>query len=195
MEFKQENALMVIEEMINKTKEDLKDNGFYFSLWGWLVLIAALSNYYLLVFTDYMYHSLPWMILMPAGGIFTMLWAIKERKKTPQVKTYVGEVFKYVGQAFAFSLFIICFLMPMGNQWAAFYPTIMVIYALWLYVSGGVLKFKPLMAGALLNWLLAGIGFIWKDTEVHLLLISLAVLGGYIIPGYLLTRKFRQQHV
>lgn len=190
MNMNETQALLLIEEMITKAKSELKDNGFYFLFWGWLVFVAALINYYLLEFTTYEYHSLPWMVLMPIGGIVTGIVSSREKKKAKQVRTYVDELMKYMVRAFAISLFIVCFTMPFGNQWKAFYPTIMVVYSIWLYVSGGMLKFKPLLWGGALNWVLAALGYIFPSTPNHLLLIAVAVLGGYIIPGYLLKRRF-----
>jgi hypothetical protein len=94
--------------------------------------------------------------------------------------------------AFGISMFVICLFMSIGNQWKAFYPTIIMLYAIWLFISGSILKFKPLKWGAYFNWLIAAIGFVWARTEVHLLLMAVSVLGGYIIPGYLLKRKYKQ---
>lgn len=190
MEMNEKQALLVIEEMINKAKSEIKDNGFYFMFWGWMVFIAAVVNYYLLMFTEYEYHSIPWMILMPLAGIVTWIVSIREKRKKVQVKTYVDDMMKYMVRAFAISLFIVCFTMPMGNQWKAFYPTIMIVYSIWLYASGGMLKFKPLMWGGVLNWALAAVGYVFPSTQIHLILIAVAVLGGYIIPGYLLKRRF-----
>lgn len=185
----EKEALLLIEQMINNAKKELKDNGFYFLLWGWLVFIAAISNYYLLMFTDFEVHSLPWMILMPLGGIVTFVLSAREKKIAPKVKTYVDEILKQVITAFAVSLLTICLFMPIGGQFKAFYSTIMVIYSIWLYISGGMLKFKPLIWGAFLNWILAAVGFIYASTQIHLILIAIAVLGGFIIPGYLLKQK------
>jgi hypothetical protein len=192
MEMNEKQALFLIEEMIGKAKNEIRDNGFYFLLWGWLVFIAAAINYYLLVFTDVEIHSLPWMILMPLGGIVTWIGSAREVKKVVKVKTYIDDLMKLMVRAFTISLFVVCFAMPFGQQWRAFYPTIMVVYSIWLYVSGGMLKFKPLVLGGFLNWLLAAIGFMFPSTELHLVLIGLAVLGGYIIPGYLLKRRYHQ---
>ena len=185
-------ALSVIEEMITKAKEDIKDNGFYFLFWGWLVFCAAAINYYLLVFTSFNVHGLPWIILMPLGGIVTVIAGLRERKKIPVVQTYISYMMKYMVWAFSISLIVVCFSMPAGQQWKAFYPTIMVVYAIWLFVSGGLLKFKPLVCGGILNWVLAAIGFIFPSTETHLLLIAAAVFGGYIIPGYLLKQRYHK---
>lgn len=192
MEMNEKQALLLIEEMINKAKTEIKDNGFYFMFWGWLVFVAAIINYCLLEFTNFEFHSIPWVILMPVGGIVTYLVSLREKKKGVQVKTYVDDLMKYMVRAFSISLFVVCFTMPMGDQWRAFYPTIMIVYSIWLYVSGGMLKFKPLMWGGLLNWAMAAVGYIFPSTSLHLLLIAVAVLGGYIVPGYLLKRRFNQ---
>lgn len=194
MEMNEKQALLVIEEMIGKAKNEIRDNGFYFMFWGWLVFIAAIINYYLLEFTSYEIHSMPWFILMPLGGLVTFIRSLREKKKTPHTRTYIDGLFRNLIQAFTISMLVICFAMPAGNQFRAFYPTIMVIYSVWLYVSGGLLKFRPLRWGGYLNWGLAAAGYIFPSTALHLILIAVAVLGGYIIPGYLLNKRF-QQHV
>ena len=44
----QQQSLKIIQEMIATSKNNLKDNSFFFLLWGWLVLIASLSNFALI---------------------------------------------------------------------------------------------------------------------------------------------------
>jgi hypothetical protein len=39
---------------------------------------------------------------------------------------------------------------------------------------------------------MAAAGYIFASTDTHLILIAIAVLGGYIIPGYLLKRRFNK---
>lgn len=185
----EKEALLLIEEMISKTKEEIKDNGFFYYFWGWLVLVAAVLNVLILHFDLMTFHSWPWMVFMPLGGIVTAIASRKKQNEAPKVKTYVSQSMKVAAQAFSISLFIICFAMPFGNQWKAFYPTIMVAYAIWLYISGGLLKFRPLMWGAALNWAMAVTGYAWPNLEAHLLLIAVGVLGGFIIPGYMLKSK------
>ena len=132
------------------------------------------------------------MIHMPLGSLVTFIIGKIESNKKVRAKTYVSESMQAMVIAFSVSLFIVCFAMPAGNQWKAFYPTIMILYAIWLFVSGKLLKFKPLIWGGLLNWILALIGFILASTMVHLTLIAVGVLGGFIIPGYLLKSKAQQ---
>lgn len=188
----QKGAIALIEQMIRDTKEEVRSNGFYFLLWGSLVFAAAIINFYLLKFTGYVYNSIPWLFAIPAGVIITLIKSISERKnEAKRARSFVDVILRNAIIAFAISMFVVCLTMPIGGHWKSFYPVLMVIYAIWLYVSGSILRFKPLTIGAYVNWFTAATGFIWIDHGVHLLLIAVAVLAGFVIPGYMLERRFK----
>jgi hypothetical protein len=69
----------------------------------------------------------------------------------------------------------------------------MMVYGMWLFISGGALKFKPLVIGGIINFGCAIAGFYIHTYEL-ILLLSFAVLAGYIIPGHLLNAKFKRQN-
>ena len=68
---------------------------------------------------------------------------------------------------------------------------LMMIYGIWLFVSGGTLEFRPLIIGGILNWGLALISF-YLDFEYQLLALAAAVLLGYIVPGYMLRSRYNK---
>jgi hypothetical protein len=179
-------SIEVIQRMIKTAKNDLEDNSFYFLLWGWLVFIASIGHY-LLWRADYDKPYLVWL-LMPAGGIISFIKGMQQGRKQ-KVKTYIDEVMKYVLMAFLFSLAIILFTMV--RLQINTYPMVMVIYAVWLFISGGALKFKPLIIGGIINWIIAIAAF-YVTFDMQLLLLALAVLLGYIIPGYMLKSKYEK---
>ena len=78
-------------------------------------------------------------------------------------------------------------------------PCIMVLYGMGLFLSGGAMRFRPLILGGIFCWLCAIAGFELKAeayAAYQLLIIATAVMGGYIIPGYLLKMSNKkQQHV
>jgi hypothetical protein len=197
MEMNEKDAFHVIEQMIASAKREVKDNGFYFMFWGWLVFIAALIDYALLkglIESLTPYHAVTWAILMPAGGVVTAIKSINDRKHESKVKTYVDELLSYVVRAFVISLFIICLLMPMSENWSAFYPVLLIVYAIWLYIAGGALRFKPLIWGGYANWVLAIASF-FVQYDIQLLFLACAVMVGYIIPGHRLKANYDKQHV
>jgi hypothetical protein len=189
----EKEALSVIEQMIATARQDVKDNGFFFMLWGWLVLAGALTNYVMLVWMHSPYASLVWAILMPLGGIISFIAGMRERKeREKRVNTYLDEMMKYIVRAFVVSLFIVCVMLPFNNQnWQVFFPVLMVLYGYALYIFGGVLRFRLLNIGGMINWLLASIAF-FVTYDIQLLLLALAVLCGYIIPGHTLNSRFRK---
>ena len=58
--FSAEQSLQLIQSMIEKAKQDVANNSFYFLLWGWLIFIAALLNFVLMKFTDFEQPYLAW---------------------------------------------------------------------------------------------------------------------------------------
>lgn len=87
--FSPKDSLLIVQSMINKTKAQLSDNSIYFLLWGWIVFIGCLLQYFLLVFIKSSYHYYAWLIIIP-GILFSILYGIKDKKKAT-VKTYVGD--------------------------------------------------------------------------------------------------------
>lgn len=87
--FSAAQSLQIIRSMIEKAKQDVANNSFYFLLWGWLIFIAAILHFVLIKFTDFAHPYIGWG-LMWIGGIASMIKGIKESRKTV-VKTFVGE--------------------------------------------------------------------------------------------------------
>ena len=182
-------SLQIIQQMISQAKQQYSDDSFMYLLWGWLVFIASLSHY-ILAYEGFEYAQMVWL-LMIVGGIASAIYGRKKRK-LEQVKTYIDEFAKYVLTAFMVSLFIVLFFMQ--HLQLNCYPMVMMVYGIWLYVSGGTLRFKPIMIGGIINWVLAIAAF-YADFNTQLLLLALAVLCGYIIPGYMLRNRYKKQQL
>jgi hypothetical protein len=164
------------------------DNSFYYLLWGWLVFAASLSHFIILRTESFSHPEIVWM-LMPVGGIMTALYSIR-KKRNKHAKTYVDEFMKYVLIAFLVCLLISLFLQ--GKLQLNTYPVVLMVYGFWLFISGGAIKFKPLVIGGVINWLCAVAAF-FVAFDMQLLLLATAVLLGYIIPGYMLRTKHQKQ--
>lgn len=179
-------SLEIIQNMISAAKNDFKADAFIFLLWGWLVFIASISQY-ILAYMRSPYQGWPWM-LMPVGGIVTAVYSMRKRKKE-KAKTHVEDFLKYLWIAFTAGLLVILFFNKM--EYVQILPVIITLYGIGLFVSGGALKFKPLIIGGIFCWACAIAGFMIQNAEL-LLIVALAVLGGYIIPGYMLKRYNRK---
>lgn len=185
-------SLALISSMIKKTQGTLQDNGFYFLLWGWLVFVASVGQYALVKLGMPDESQYTWAILMPLGGLISGIRGWKDGKKRT-VKTYTDEMLQYSSFAFMAALVIVLVFMSIQGGWELAYPMIMMVYGMWLFISGGALKFKPLIIGGLINFACAIGGFYIHTIEL-ILLLSFAVLAGYIIPGHMLNAKFRREN-
>jgi hypothetical protein len=181
-----EESLRIIRSMIESTKQDLRDNGSWFLLWGWLVFIACITHFVLLQ-VQYDKPYMAWM-LMILGGVISVFKGIRE-EKTQKVKTHIDEFMKHVLIAFLVSLFTVLLFMP--KLQLNTYPLVMMVYGFWLFISGGVINFRPLQIGGIINWILAIVAF-FVGFEIQLVLLGMAVLLGYIIPGHILRNKYNK---
>jgi len=104
--FSEQQSLEVIHQMIENTKAKFRDNGFFYLLWGWLVLIASLSHFIMLNMGLDKYAAAPWPILMIGGGIASGIAGYKLGKKT-KVKTFFDTSIISLWIAFTITLFFI----------------------------------------------------------------------------------------
>jgi hypothetical protein len=185
-ELTQEESLRIIHEMISAAKNDVKADAFIFLLWGYLVFIASISQF-ILATMNFEHNDIVWL-LMPLGGVITIVYSIRKRKKE-KTKTHVSEFLKYIWIAFGAAMFVVMGFHSWGS--GQILPLIMTLYGIGLFISGGALKFTPLIIGGIFCWICAMVGF-KVEIIYQLLVIAAAVLGGYIIPGHLLKMNNRK---
>lgn len=190
MEVKTHEQLKLIEEMITQSRMSISEGSIFYLIWGWLVVVAAAANYYLLEVANYQYHWLVWPILMSLGGIISGIVGYRQDRKS-RVRTYVDRAINYLWAAFTISLILVLISMiEFGPQ--RIYPIIIILYGLGTFVSGGILRFRPLIIGGVLCWLLGSFA-VYLDFADQLLILIAAVIGSFLIPAYLLRKS--KQHV
>lgn len=182
-------SLDLIQSMIHTAKNKLADDGFLTILWGWLVFSASLISYACWRF-EIPYSGLPWMVLMPAGAIISIVYS-RKKDKHEKVRTYVDSYLGYIWTAFAICLGLALIFMPYHGLHATYF-FLMMLYGIATFCSGGLLSFRPLMIGSFFSFGLAAISVFVPEPE-HLLLLALSMLCSYIIPGHLLKLKYQSQ--
>ena len=188
--FSPQESLQLIRSMIETTKHSISDKSHYFLLWGWAVFTGCVLQYYLKVIIDYPQHYYAWYVTPVALVIFVFL-LIKDNKKE-KVKTFINEASNYLWTALGFSFMALSFIFSkMGWQYC--YPLYILLYGIGTYVSGSLIKFRPLIIGAAFCFPLAVVtAYVQFDTQI--IMLAFAVLVSYIIPGHLLRMKYRKQH-
>ncbi|MFW6095142.1 MAG: hypothetical protein ACOC8S_01745, partial [Bacteroidota bacterium] len=65
-----QESLQVINEMIDTSKTRMRENGFIYLFWGWLMMFCALDQFVLLQLEYYEISYYPYFLGIP-GGIYT----------------------------------------------------------------------------------------------------------------------------
>jgi hypothetical protein len=187
--FSPDESLKLIQSMIDKTKDAVAGDSFYFLLWGWLVFAASVSQYILKVVLQSPHHYYVWS-LMFLGAILSAIYGYRKGKGR-KVKTYVEELLQYIWVSI-FLTYILFGVIFAKTGWENCYTFFISLYAIGSYVSGRALNFKPLVWGAIGAWVAAFISvFVNSDTKI--LLTTAAIVMSYIIPGHLLSMKYNNQ--
>jgi hypothetical protein len=181
-DFSPQQSLQLIESMIQKVRNNIGENRFYFLLWGWLSFAAILVQFLLKAVLAYRHHYLVWLVVIPAA-IITMVKANRNDRSAP--RTYVGESMGFLWMGIGISFSVLSFVVSTSIGWAKAWPFFILFYGLGTFVSGMFLRFRPLVIGGIINWLLACI-CVLLPYDYQLLTAAFAVLCSYIIPGHII---------
>lgn len=184
----EKDSLRIIEGMISKAKGNVVSNQFYFILWGWSIALINLFVYFSQSYFNFAYAQLAWAICFPLG-IFTGVHASIKAKKRP-VKTHLDDMFSYMWMGFFVMIIIIVGAGPKIGLYIN--PMIVLITGLPTMITGLAIKFKPLIYGGTAFWLFAVLGFVLPH-EFHPLVGAGAIIVGYLIPGYMLQKKVKNE--
>ena len=191
-EFKKEDSLAVISEMISVAKRSFVRMSYYFLLWGWLLLAAGLSEYVLRHVLDHGNIAwLGWPVVGVVGGILAALRGRKE-SQSAGVATYMDRVFMYLWGGFVVTLILVIVTNVMTRSNPG--PAIIILTGLPTFVSGGVMRFRPLLVGGLVFWALGLLAYL-APGEYSSLLFCAAIAAGYLVPGYLLQKAERDGRI
>jgi hypothetical protein len=186
--FSPQESLRLIQSMISKTKEDMSDNGIYFLVWGWLTFIACTGQFILKHIYNYEKHYQVWWLIV-IGVVFSVYYGAKEEKRQ-KVKTYIGDSIKYLWIGMGISYFVLSIILSRTGWGTVVFPFFIMMYGLGTFVSGSILRFRPLIIGGIAAWALA-IGAGYVEYDYQMLFGAAAILISYIIPAYMLRYKNR----
>lgn len=190
-EFTPKESLQLIQSMIDKTRNKFSDSSFYFLFWGWLVFACCIGQFILKVFLHYPYHFIVWFT-MPLGGIITGIYGSRQAKKE-RVKTFINEASNYLWMALGCAFIALIIInSTTTTAWENAFTYYIILYAIGTFVTGKLIKFKPLVIGGILNFILAIICS-KLSFDYQLLMGAAAILISYIIPGHLLRKQYQHQ--
>jgi hypothetical protein len=184
--FSPEQSLKLIQSMISKARQNMSDNGIYFLVWGWLTFFACTGQFVLKHILRYEKHYLVWLVIII--GILFSIYQGRKEERTSKVKTYVDESMSYLWGGMAISFFVLGMILTRMGWGTMVFPFYIMMYGLGTFISGNFLKFRPLVIGGIVAWVLA-IGATYVSYDYQMLFGAAAILISYIIPAYMLRSR------
>lgn len=184
--FSPEQSLKLIRSMIDKTKQDISDNSIHYLVWGWLTFFACTGQFILKHFFEYPKHYMVWWVIV-IGVTFSIYQGMREEKKN-KVTTYIGDSIKYLWIGMGIAYFVLSMILTKIGWGNTVFPFFMMLYGLGTFVSGSIIKFRPLVLGGFMASALA-VGSAYLEYDYQILCASIAILVSYIIPAYMLRYK------
>jgi hypothetical protein len=187
-----EEGLAIIQSMINKAKNQFGDNGHVYLLWGWVILLCSITEFIMIYYFNYKHHYMVWFLTW-GTGIYHGIYAYRTKRKRI-VKTYTDDILSYVWMVFLvlMLLFGLVFGMILGKDYYRIInPGFLALYGMPTFLSGIIIKFRPLIIGAVCCWILS-ITSALSTPVFHLLLLAAGVICGWIIPGYLMRVRYKR---
>lgn len=190
--FDEQQSLQLIKEMVQVSRKKLKNDGILFILWGWISFISY--------FLEYLVQTVPHtyqfstfknyttVILPIAGIIITVIYLIRKNRK---VSTYIGIALRYVWIGMFVGMVLINLIQANvlhGITFELQLPIFMVLIAFALVVTGGLLRYKMIIAGGVVFGILAYLASFFSF-NTQLLIDSIAWMIAFIIPGHILYAK------
>ena len=185
-----EESLKIITEMINRTKVNIRQGSFHLLFWGWLITVCSLSEWLITNLTHYAHPYYVWILVIPGAFVSMIYGAVTGRKA--KVHTYADVLYMWTWIGFLFAA-IVLFIVQ-SDRMENITPYILLLAGFPTFLSGFIVKFKPLIVGGICFWVIA-ILVHFAGPSLALLGTPVAMLTGYLIPGYMLRNKVNHDTV
>ena len=195
-EFTPEQSFQLIESMINTAKNRFVENGHMYLVWGWAVFICSIAQFVLLHFLHYDKHYMVWLVAIPVTVY--MVYYIRRKHKKITVVTYSDSLVGYVWITFGVVIFLISWVIGIvmgGGYFVYIAPLTLALYGMPVFLSGIILKFRPLVWGGIGCWVLCVISVFITSFDYRFLFIPTSMLIAWILPGYMLRSKYKQSKI
>jgi hypothetical protein len=185
-----EESFDLINKAISNFKVNYKESAKTFLLWGWILTLASFSNFIILKILHAkeaynlmgFYTLCNWGVFILIGSIFLFFMERKinkEKKVYSHLESYIKKLWTVAAASFFIAIFL-CIKLEIVPP-----PIMLLLGGIATTTSGLLIKFKPLIIGGM-SFFVFSIATTFVSNEYIALIVGVAVICGYLIPGYLL---------
>jgi hypothetical protein len=207
----EKESLDLITSMINKAKESYHDTGWGPIMWGSVVIICSLVTWAQVVFKFRIGFDI-WLLTLAA--IIPQIIISYRENKSKRAKTYNDIAMDYTWISFGISMFLLIFATgaiqsgmdkefavqgakySRPSQFLYHYQTalFLILYGIPTFITGGILKFKPMLLGGMFCWLCSLVS-LYTTGVVDLLLMAASAFFAWLVPGIIINRNCRKKRL
>ena len=192
-QFNPKESLLLIQEMITVTRRRIDKESFLILLWGYLATSWYLLGFLWMKLEKYTYVAYSWALLCGLGIIVSLIYW-RSKSKTDRIKTYVDDCIKYTWIGYLITMLIIVSALIKFQCFYLINPLGLIIVGLPTIITGGVIRFKPLLVGGILFWIFGAIAFT-TTFDWQCIIGAVAIVCGYLIPGYMLKASTKNETI
>ena len=184
---KSNDQIKLINDTINKAKENLKPLGYNLLFWGIFINVLSAIHYFFgsFIFQKMFHVWIYWVTFPLLGMIYMTRWNIKRGIKIGY-ETIIGRVMRIIWAVFGLGWVSIIIISMITKS---FHPTPLILFLLGLVLimNGLIIKFKPLTAGGIVIFMF--IYSLISNPDANYLIVNMvAVTFGMLIPGFFLYK-------
>jgi hypothetical protein len=181
-------SLKLITEMIAKAKSAYHSNGTGAIMWGIVVFFCSMFSFFQLQFQFDIGFDIWWLMFL---ALIPQFYFILKNGKTKNFVSYEEKTMRFVWWAFGASILMLMFFnthyRPSHSE-----SLFLMLFGLPTFITGGMFRFKPMIIGGIICWLLFVIS-LYTEFKINLLLMALAALSAWLIPGIVLRKKCKRK--
>lgn len=187
---KAEESLLLISDVIEKTKARFEQNGTVYLVWGILLTLASTAQFILLQMERWDIHYYPYMFAL-LGWVY-MFWYYSKAENRTKSRNIISRVINSVWIFVGINSGLLGFLMGASLR-ENLIPVILILVSVGVIVTGAALKNRLVFfAGIFCN--VAGFVAFWLDFIYQPLLTSIVYLIVLVIPGYIFAKNNRRKN-
>jgi hypothetical protein len=204
----EQESLQLISQMINKAKDSYHDKGIGPVLWGSVITICSIVTFFTLQYN----LKLPFDIwLLTLVAIIPQIFIASKAKKERKIKNYNDDALDYIWMCFGIAIFLLVHInsnlinilndyfkdyralggkLPGFNYYSYSSAMMLLLYGIPTIITGGIMKFKPMLYGGILCWICCVIS-VYTNFKIDLLLTALSATCAWLIPGIILWKRYK----
>lgn len=179
-------SLAIITGMISQERNHYHESGSTALLWGFANVICFIIAF--LQSKDWINFPFNPFWLMVIAAVIQVYFSW-EKRGTERTVTFKDEAHYYVWIAFGISVLILTVAGGFADIRYSVLPLLLLLFGIPTLISGDLKKFKLLIFGGIICWILSVISFFLPGNEVFLI-VSIGAFCAWVIPGFILRMNF-----